>query len=198
MSRFDNRSQKEFEKDIYFSTLLERYFFHEWLRRADKKRIAVSNPQDNGVDNTGRFVESGKTSGADYRVDITYGDFQKKGCPLEVKWVPTYGKLTLKLGDLKGYIKEGASILFIYNSWPIKEDLRKPADYNFENHIRKIEAVNQQIKWGIMTWDSLKKFFDYHAENNLFLPIKYMGNKPGVVLKQEDFYKWFNEEEWCI
>lgn len=198
MSRFDNRSQKEFEKDIYFSTLLEKYFFYEWIKRADKERISICNPQDNGVDNTGKFITSGKTSGADYRVDIIYGNFRKKGCPLEVKWVPTHGKLTLKLGDLKGYVKEGAGILFLYNSQKQSEDLRKPADYNFEKHIKRIENIQHQIKWGIMTSDSLKKFFDYHAENSLFLPIKYMGNKPGVVLKQEDFYKWFNEEKWCI
>ena len=53
--------------------------------------------------------------------------------PLEIKWVPTAGKFTLKENDLKSYVRERASILFIYNTGSAK--LKKPSDYNLEKHI---------------------------------------------------------------
>lgn len=197
MSRFDSRSEKEFKKDIYFGTLLEKYLFNEWQSRIkDHPSIEVTNPKDNGADNTGKFIASGKTSGADYRVDIVYEDFRAKSHPLEIKWVPTYGKLTLKLGDLKGYDKEGASILFIYSSENHGIDLRKPKDYDFTNHVNRIAGIAHQLRWGLLTRNKLKEFLQWHSTNNLVKPIKYMGNKPGIVLQQEDFHKWFKEEKW--
>ena len=61
MSRFDTRSEKEFKKDIYFATNLEKYFFEQWLLAVSKRSdILVENPKDNGVDNTGKFIEKGK------------------------------------------------------------------------------------------------------------------------------------------
>jgi hypothetical protein len=121
----------------------------------------------------------------------------KKDHPLEIKWVPTAGKFTLKENDLKAYIREGASILFIYNSVRCGTDMRKPKDYDLEKHVRLIESKADQIKWGIMWSQKVKDFYSHAKENNLIQPIYYMGGKQGVVLKQEDFDKWFTQENWA-
>ena len=128
-NRFDNRSVSTFKKDIKFGTMLEKYFFHKWL---DKCELNISDWSDNGCGNDGEFIESGNTAGADYRVTI-----DGFNTPLEIKWVPTAGKFTLKQNDLKAYVKEGASILFIYNTGKAK--LKKPKDHNLEKHIKLIE-----------------------------------------------------------
>jgi|TARA_R110000744_G_scaffold248035_6_gene364491 hypothetical protein len=206
-NRFDNRSVSTFKKDIYFGTQLEKYFFSEWLRVCeDNPDITIADWDNNGVDNDGGFIASGNTAGADYKVTGSFrphkaavvGFESFKDHPLEVKWVPTAGKFTLKEGDLKSYIKEGASILFIYNSVRCGTDLRKPKDYDLERHIKLVESKSQQIRWGIMWADKVKEFYDNAKENNLIEPIHYMGGKQGVVLKQEDFNNWFIVEEWSI
>lgn len=198
-NRFDNRTVATFKKDIYFATKLEKYFFNEWLNRC-KPWIQISEHSDNGCGNDGEFIEKGNTAGADYRISglLTTED---EACaiidtPLEIKWVPTAGKFTLKENDLKAYIKEKASILFIYNAVSCGTNLRKPKDYDLEKHIKLVESKSQQIRWGIMWDNTVRKFYDDAKKNNLFKPIHYMGGKSGVVLKQKDFPKWFKEHNW--
>ena len=200
--RFDNRSKDEFKKDIYFGTLLEKYFFQEWLKVADSSDfINVQSWGDNGCGNDGAFIEKGNTAGADYKIS---GELTMRSgnivpvtdMPLEIKWVPTAGKFTLKKGDLKAYVRESANILFIYNSVKCGTDLRKPKDRDLEKHIKKIEAIGHQIKWGIMLAEKVKEFYEFHEQNGNFRPINYMGGKPGVVLKQSQFSDWFTERPW--
>ena len=183
-TRFDNRSVDTFKKDIKFGTMLEKYFFNKWLEIA-KTRDPKIKWEDNGCGNDGEFIAKGNTAGADYKVNDV---------PLEIKWVPTAGKFTLKENDLKAYIREGADILFIYNTG--SANLRKPKDYNLDRHIKLVESEAQQIRWGIMQSSNVKKLYDDAKENNLFKPIFYMGGKSGVVLKSKDFHKYFVEREW--
>ena len=182
MSRFDHRSVDTFKKDIKFGTMLEKYFFHRWTEIAG---IKDGEWADNGCGNDGEFIAKGNTAGADYKVNNT---------PLEVKWVPTAGKFTLKENDLKAYIKEGADILFIYNTG--RANLKKPKDYNIERHVELIEANTSDIRWGIMKAEQVKRLYDNAKENNLFKPIYYMGNKSGIVIKAQDFHKYFTERNW--
>lgn len=184
MSRFDNRSKNQFKKDIYFGTKLEKYFFDKFAKSYDVKNI-----RDNGIGNDGEYIESGvNTSGADYMVDIPgWNDL-----PLEVKWVPTYGKFTLKVNDLRAYIKEGAAILFIYTSQLLP--LRKPRDHNLENHINLIESNHMFLRWGIMFPDKVEHFLK--SNKNKIERVFYMGNKECIILKQEEFYDWFKEERF--
>lgn len=194
--RFDNRTVKVFKKDIYFGTQLEKYFFNRWLTLCKSlDYINVTNPRDNGIDNEGEFIEKGKTSGADYIIDLSYGSTNLINMPLEIKWVPTFGKLTLKTGDLKGYIREQAAILFIYTSAKMAS-LRRPKDYNLERHIDAIESITNTLRWGIMLPNKVKDFLEESKKNKQIQPIFYMGNKPGIILKQNDFGKWFQEERW--
>tara|TARA_R100000008_G_scaffold85325_1_gene74935 strand:- start:952 stop:1527 length:576 start_codon:yes stop_codon:yes gene_type:complete len=186
--------------------MLEKYFFNKWLEVIKtSSSIYVSEWGDNGCGNDGEFIASGNTAGADYKISGSIRgegiDATLKDEPLEIKWVPTAGKFTLKENDLKAYVRENASILFIYNSVRCDEDLRIPKrDYNLSKHIKKIElkATKGEIKWGIMWSPRVKQFYEYAKDNDLFRPINYMGGKQGIVLKQRDFNNWFVEEDWII
>ena len=63
-------------------------------------------------------------------------------------------------------------------------------------YIELLESKSSQFKWGIMWAAEVKEFYGYAKENNLFKNVRYMGNKSAVILKQEDFSKWFIEENW--
>jgi hypothetical protein len=200
-SRFDNRTVSTFKKDIKFATMLEKYFFQGWLKRVEAKSssVKVDSWKDNGCGNDGEFIEKGNTAGADYAISGSVTDWSPRNVkdePLEIKWVPTAGKFTLKENDLKAYVKENASILFIYNSVKCGTNLRKPKDYDLDRHIELVESKRDQIKWGIMWSDQVKKFYENAKDNNLFRPINYMGGKSGVVLKQNEFSQWFNSYDW--
>ena len=199
-NRFDNRSIDEFKKQIKFSTLLESYFFNGWIEACkNNKEVSPSNPRNNGVDNSGEFIESGNTAGADYLVDLQYGNADMKDLPLEVKWVPSYGKLTLKENDLKAYIRESAGILFIYSSEKINIDMRLPKNnYDFDGHIKKIESIQDKLQWGIMFPENVRNILDKFRASGRIKPIYYMGNKPGIVLQQSEFSDWFKEEPWIL
>lgn len=199
-NRFDNRSIDEFKKQIKFSTLLESYFFNGWIEACkNNKEVSPSNPRNNGVDNSGEFIESGNTAGADYLVDLQYGNADMKDLPLEVKWVPSYGKLTLKENDLKAYIRESAGILFIYSSEKINIDMRLPKNnYDFDGHIKKIESIQDKLRWGIMFPENVRNILDKFRASGRIKPIYYMGNKPGIVLQQSEFSDWFKEEPWIL
>lgn len=201
-SRFDDRTVDTFKKDIKFGTKLEKYFFHQWLNVLEQSSsIYVSDWSDNGCGNDGEFIAKGNTAGADYKISGSVRgvglDAKLTEEPLEIKWVPTAGKFTLKENDLKAYVEEEASILFIYNSVRCGTDMRKPRDYDFDRHIRLIESKADQIKWGIMWSPKVKQFYNNAKDKALFKPIHYMGGKYGVVLKQEDFSEWFVEEDWA-
>jgi hypothetical protein len=201
-NRFDNRTVSTFKKDIYFSTMMEKYFFDKW-RDVVKvtEGMVIDDWDNNGCGNDGEFIAKGNTAGADYKISASFEDcwsetIQLVDEPLEIKWVPTAGKFTLKEGDLKAYVKEGASILFIYNSVNCGTNMRKPKDYDLDKYKQLVESKGQQIRWGVMWSDMVERFYNNAKENNLFRPINYMGGKSGVVLKSSDFGKWFDEHSW--
>ena len=202
-NRFDNRSVSRFKKDIYFSTMMEKYFFDKWrgiVREA--QGMVIDDWDNNGCGNDGEFIAKGNTAGADYKISASFEDdfntIVLVDHPLEIKWVPTAGKFTLKEGDLKAYVKEGASILFIYNSVNCGTNMRKPKDYDLDKYQQLVESKSQQIRWGVMWSDMVEEFYNDAKENNLFRPINYMGGKSGVVLKSSDFGKWFTEHNWNV
>jgi len=203
MTRRDGRDIDRFKRDIYIGTKIEEFWFGKWMRMCrNLNYINVSSPRSNGVDNTGGYIEDGRrTSGADHMVDIEYHALSVKNMPLEIKWAPTYGKLTLKAGDLKGYVREKAGILFIY---PSEETitLRQPRDYHqdadvlIQRHIEKIESCIEVLRWSIMSPNQVKHFLTDAEENGKIETIKYMGFKPGVILPAGEFKNWFVEERW--
>ncbi len=200
-NRFDNRSVSRFKKDIYFSTMMEKYFFDKWRGVVKEAQgMVIDDWDNNGCGNDGEFIAKGNTAGADYKISASFEDesntIELVDHPLEIKWVPTAGKFTLKEGDLKAYVKEGASILFIYNSVNCGTNMRKPKDYDLDKYKQLVESKSQQIRWGVMWSDMVERFYNNAKENNLFRPINYMGGKSGVVLKSSDFGKWFTEHNW--
>ncbi len=193
-NRFDHRSKDTFKKDIKFGTLLEKYFFNKWLDVAWNQGFDIHSHSSNGIDNDGEYIEEGvNTAGADYKVSMSYQNQHCDNLPVEVKWVPTSGKLTLKRNDLKAYSKEGAAVLFILNMGSSK--LKKPADYDLQNHIKKIESSEKDIRWGIMMPEKIDKILSLHER---FEPIWYMGNKIGIIIKEQEYNKFFNLRNWCI
>lgn len=193
-NRFDHRSKDTFKKDIKFGTLLEKYFFNKWLDVAWNQGFDIHSHSSNGIDNDGEYIEEGvNTAGADYKVSMSYQNQHCDNLPVEVKWVPTSGKLTLKRNDLKAYSKEGAAVLFILNMGSSK--LKKPVDYDLHNHIKKIESSEKDIRWGIMMPEKIDKILSLHER---FEPIWYMGNKIGIIIKEQEYNKFFNLRNWCI
>jgi len=203
MTRRDGRDLDKFKRDIYIGTKIEEFWFNRWISLCSKLNyINVSSPRSNGVDNTGEYVEDGrKTSGADYMVDIEYHSLSIENMPIEIKWAPTYGKLTLKIGDLRGYVRERAGILFIY---PSEETitLRQPRDYHkdpeilIQRHIEKIESCIDVLRWSIMPPNQVENFLTDAEDHGKIEKIKYMGFKPGIILPTSEFKDWFIEERW--
>lgn len=201
--RFDHRSQKTFSRDILFGTQLEKYFFEKWANVArDSDVFDLIKWKNNGCDNNGHYLPTGtNTSGADYMI---WGNAIENGKPflqlkeerLEVKWVPTAGKLTLKINDVRSYIREYSNILFIYNTVNDGVDLKKPKDYNLDTLIKRIESKTEHIKWGVLWSQNVVRLFKHVLENKLVKPIPYMGGKQGFIVKQEDYGKWWNEYSW--
>lgn len=193
--RFDFRSKETFQRDIKFSTLLEGYFFDQWTKRVhNTSDYILEHYGDNGVNNSGEFIDSGQsTIGADFIVTMSKGEDRYENLPLEMKWVPTAGKFTLKKNDLKAYAKENAAILFIYNTKNCGIDMRKPKDYNLDNHILRIENKSKDIKWGIMFPEVVEKILGL---TNRFRPIQYMGMKQGIQIKSSEFNSFFEQYDW--
>jgi hypothetical protein len=194
--RFDFRDKETFKKDIYFSTMLEKHWWEKWLS-ATKNRddILVQNPRSNGCDNTGEFIEHGPTSGADYIATLTYKGVQVEDCPVEIKWVPTSGKITLKEGDIKAYLKENAYILLIY-SFAGDVDLKKPKDYDLDKHIQRIEDNLDNIAWALLSSEKLRELYQNFLADGRIKPVPYVGNKNALVLKSSEYDSWFVQELW--
>lgn len=200
--RFDSRDKETFKANVYFATMVEKYFFNKWLDICPSHNMKVKNWADAGCGNDGEFIEKGKTGGADYQVTGSFDGTKLSDHYLEMKWCSSQGKLTLKKYDLEEYAKQDASILFIYNT--VKQDNTKlkmprplPQDREklqpvLDSHIKLLESKSQQFKWGIMWSDKVKELYDT-ANWEI---IRYMGNKPGVVLKTKDFHNWFEERDW--
>ena len=187
-NRFDNRSKGTFMKDVKFGTAMEKYFFHKWMEVAKSQGFQILRYSNNGVDNDGEYIEEGiDTSGADYNVSMSYENISVANLPLEVKWVPTSGKLTLKKNDLKSYQRERAAILFILNMGGAR--LKKPADYDIDKHIQRIENASRDIYWGIMMPDMVTKVL---KTEDRFGPISYMGNKIGIIIEEFEYPSLMN------
>lgn len=198
--RFDNRTEQQFKEDIFFATAIENHFWNTWVSRSsDQDNITIENPADNGVANDGSFIPDGvNTAGADFKADIKYANLDQKDHPIEMKWVPTYGKVTLKEADIKAYLNEGSSILFIYpNRKTI--NLRKPRyprKQDIANHIKKIESCYRYLRWGLLTPRKLAELDSWAQANDGYQPIPYMGGKSGVIIPFERFSTYWSEEVW--
>jgi hypothetical protein len=180
VKRFDKRNKEDFARDIKFGTMLEQF----WMRKCLPEIITNNIYKNfikiccNGVDNTGSFQEK-SNSAADFMVHTA-----SEQHPLEVKWAPTKGKITLKMYDLISYEKQKADILLIYNG--SSTSLKKPKNTEYSDHWELIQKHIEEIRWGIITNTSISSILKLKPQT-----IFYMGNKPGYIIPESDFPKYF-------
>lgn len=176
MGRLDNRSLRQFKDHIKFTTEIEARLMELWAESSSSK---CDWYVDNGVDNSGGYIKDGRdTSDVDFVASVGGEVLQ-----LEMKFVPTYGKLSLKAADVANYIRKGASILFIFNYG--KETLKVPPKRCIETHWGRILDAHSSdfLRWGIMKPENVRKVRE--QEERVFIP--YMGNKPGYIINSNSF-----------
>lgn len=187
--RFDNRSKETFKKDIYFGTAVESHWWDKLLVEAERcNGFGFNNHFSNGCGNDGRYLETGtNTGGADYWAEGWVFD-QSFAHGIEVKWVSSPGRITLKKADVACYLKEGSGLFIIQN---ISNDanLRKPKDHDIQKYLSRLDkaCVDGKIVWSLMLADNFAAMMD---EFNNYRPIKYMGNKLGVVIPDDDWIRY--------
>lgn len=103
--RLDHRTVEQFEKDIKECSNIERQIIDNYAHMFFKKHGYFPNIENNGVDNSGNLIKRRVNSNADFLVD---------GELIEVKFSKKdQKKFHFKTSQLRSYIKQGASILFI-------------------------------------------------------------------------------------
>ena len=180
MSRLDNRTVDEFKSHMKFTTEIESRLMECWAQSTNSDCLAYI---DNGVDNNGDYVEDG-TNTSDVDFIVVSEDGPRK---VELKFVPTSGKLTLKLNDVKNYIKQGASVLFIFNT--SNESLKVPKDLDVESHWSKIvdAHLKGELKWALADHKTLAKMLGSTEPQK----IPYMGGKQGIIVTEKRYNKFF-------
>jgi len=181
MGRLDNRSVDEFKSHIGFTTEIESRLMECWAQSLNSDCLAY---MDNGVDNSGQYVEDGlNTSDVDFIV-VTEDGPEKT----ELKFVPTAGKLTLKLNDVRNYIRQKARVLFIFNTG--KESLKVPKDLDIEAHWKRIANAHLkgELKWALVDHKTLAKMLSSTEPQK----IPYMGGKQGIIITEKKYSNFFD------
>lgn len=104
--RLAGRTYEQFEKDIIKGHRDERIIADRFGKFYKEKTGEDLNIKDNGVDNTGKFLDVSKVKDS--------ADFLFNGQPVEVKIIKEkLFTFRLKLNLLKSYIKQNAHILLV-------------------------------------------------------------------------------------
>jgi len=187
--RFDNRSKETFKKDIYLGTAVESHWWNKLLVEAERcNGFGFNNHFSHGCGNDGRYLETGtNTGGADYWAEGWVFD-QSFAHGIEVKWVSSPGRITLKKADVACYLREGSG-LFIIQNVSNDANLRKPKDHDIKKYLSRLDkaCADSKIVWSLMLADNFAAMMD---EFNNYRPIKYMGNKLGVVIPDDDWIRY--------
>ena len=187
--RFDNRSKETFKKDIYFGTAVESHWWGKLLVEAERcNGFGFNNHFSHGCGNDGRYLETGtNTGGADYWAEGWVFD-QSFAHGIEVKWVSSPGRITLKKADVQCYLREGSG-LFIIQNVSNDANLRKPKDHDIKKYLSRLDkaCADSKIVWSLMLADNFAAMMD---EFHNYRPIKYMGNKLGVVIPDDDWIRY--------
>ena len=188
--RFDNRSKAVFKKDIYFGTAVEGYWWEHLLVEAERcNGFGFNKYKNNGCGNDGRYLKTGtNTGGADYWADGWVFN-QPFAHGIEVKWVSSPGRITLKKADVECYLKEGSGLYIIQNI-NRSLDLRRPkGNHDIKKYLSSLDkaCVDGKIVWSLMLAGNFAAMMD---EFKNYRPIKYMGNKLGVVIPDDDWIRY--------
>jgi len=165
--RIDNRSIKQFKKDILCRTLKEKFLLELFIQEC----IYLGNTiqvEDYGIDNTGKFVEKATTK-PDYKICID----GKVGL-YEIKSSKSSNICTFKVHNLKKYVEYNANILLFYGTGDV------------ENDVGNLDEEN--IRWAILTPSIIKKML----KNKKSYIEKMFGNKMCIQLRCEEFDDYFD------
>ena len=107
----DNRTDEEFAKDIKSCTSIEQKLIQIYVKylndTSDTKTYEYIN---NGVDNTGKFIQDDKKIVADADFIIKHPDFEDK--PVEIKFSRKLcSDFHLKLGQVNKYIETNTTVV---------------------------------------------------------------------------------------
>lgn len=148
--RFDNRSKDEFKTDIKRATKIENWLIDLWVREMTLRGHDVKY-FDNGVDNSGEFVDNPNSS-SDYKIK-----FNGKTEFVEVKTSPIGNdkKSSFKVDSLKACLRNHASMLVFYNIATRSNEFIKDTDlYNV--YWYKIDQFTQRHLLDIYKPQSIK------------------------------------------
>jgi hypothetical protein len=165
--RKDNRTVEKFLSDIKQNTLREKMLMDLWVKEMTHRGHVVTYI-DNGVDNSGEFLEF-----TDNRPDfkVTIDGVEEL---YEVKANPWSHKQTFKVFDLQSYVKFEAKILLFYG---IGHDKTK-VDYD-------------STRWGVIDTKGIEIML---AGNDFRTGDAKWGGKPVVVIYPRDYPGYFKEE----
>lgn len=113
MSRFDNRSRDEFARDIKECSEIEHDLmvkYVAWLNSMREKDAPEYQFKDNGIDNTGQFIEkcSDITTDADFLL-VREGKPPRK---IDIKFCrPDRDKFHLKVSQMLSYVQDDVCIV---------------------------------------------------------------------------------------
>jgi len=180
MGRLDNRTIEQFKSHIEFTTAIEGKLMEAW---SSSSNSGCEWYIDNGIDNGGGYIPDGvDTSDVDFIAKINGLEV-----PLEMKFVPTAGKFTLKTNDMRNYIKKNATVLLIFNL--SERSLKVPADLDIKKHWKRIGDTwkSGELKWALVGPVTLQEMYENEEHHH----IPYMGNKMGIVVGKNNYSKYF-------
>lgn len=166
--RKDVRSEAQFKQDIKEASERETMLIKLWYREMVHRGHHVTY-RNNGVDNSGEFVEKSDNR-PDYQVTVDGESYL-----LEVKSNPYDHKQTFKIFDLESYVKLGAKILLFFGLGKNKQDFDK-----------------ETTRWGIIEPKAMEWMLA--GKNHVRGDAKW-GYKPVIVIYPRDYEGYFKTEE---
>lgn len=164
--RRDNRSQKEFIKDIAKSTQKENFLVNLFQLEMECRGFSV-RVEDYGIDNTGKIVKKSSCA-PDFKITIDDVEYL-----IEMKNSPT-NIWTFKVYNLERYIEQKAWILIFWNTGNLKKDINN-INYN-------------TTRFGLLSPATLQTILNTY---NSYKEPKF-GNKLCVRIYDKDFSQFCN------
>ena len=170
--RCDSRTLGEFALQIFDNTEREAFLMREWLKATGREDVQIV---DHGVSNDGRLlIEPGPGQGRpDYELVSDKGRWK-----LEVKFCPTYRKLTFKVVDLRGYIRQNADMLLIMGD-------TRMIGANGNKHRGGLLKLPPCLKWCVIIPRQMQAMLDEFPVDNY----REMGGKPSVQIIDQDYIR---------
>jgi hypothetical protein len=169
--RRDHRTVTEFGKAIKAGTLREGRLIREWRERMlEQGTFSSIEIADNGMDNTGSLILDDElvNDKADFILTVEGGSLLPDGEHIvELKYSPCLWKATYKVGNLKAYIAQGASLLTVWGLGP--ED---------------------PVRWALIGPDKMQAMLDF-VEPSKNHPG--MGGKPAVLINKDIYPAFFDQ-----